>query len=134
MSHDMEQILAESYCPRNHRDSDYYRCTQDHFKHLEMVWDDQHGRRFGFWRPLTDRRLLCKLSRCASRVLSLCLKETVAYDDAMAGAAMAVHTFADINGCPSLRCAIESGFPEPDPLDKMLYLHRPLHTRNVLRY
>ena len=36
-----------------------------------------------------------------------------------------LHTFADINSYPSLRCLIESGFPEPDPLVNMLYLHFP---------
>jgi len=29
------------------------------------------------------------------------------------------HTLAKINGCSNLICTIESGLPEPDPLDNM---------------
>ncbi len=42
-----------------------------------------------------DRRLLAKLSRCAWKVLNLYLTQTGAYDDAKAGAAVAVQSFGD---------------------------------------
>ena len=42
-----------------------------------------------------DRRLLAKLSRCAWKVLNLYLTQAVAYDDAKAGAAVAVQSFGD---------------------------------------
>lgn len=42
-----------------------------------------------------DRCLLTKLSRCAWKVLNLYLTQAVAYDDAKAGAAIAVQSFGD---------------------------------------
>ena len=51
MPYGMEQIVSDRYRPRNPRDNNYYRCTQDHFEQLEMVWDDRYERRYGFWRP-----------------------------------------------------------------------------------
>ena len=42
-----------------------------------------------------DRRLLAKLSRCAWKVLNLYLTQAVPYDDAKAGAAIAVQSFGD---------------------------------------
>jgi hypothetical protein len=45
-----------------------------------------------------DRRLLAKLSRCAWKVLSLYLKQTVPYDDAVAGTVIAVQSFGDFLG------------------------------------
>ena len=42
-----------------------------------------------------DRKLLAKLSRCAWKVLSAYLKQSVPFDDAVPGAAIAVHTFGD---------------------------------------
>jgi hypothetical protein len=42
-----------------------------------------------------DRKLLAKLSRCARKVLSAYLKQAVSFDDAVPGAAVAVHTFGD---------------------------------------
>jgi hypothetical protein len=41
-----------------------------------------------------DRSLLTKLSRCAWKVLNLCLTQAVAYDDAKAGAAVACRALA----------------------------------------
>ena len=38
------------YQPRNPKASTYYRCVEDHFEHLETVWDERYQRRFGFWR------------------------------------------------------------------------------------
>ncbi len=40
-----------------------------------------------------DRKLLTKLSRCAWKVLNLYLTQAAAYDDAKAGAAVAVQSF-----------------------------------------
>ena len=42
-----------------------------------------------------DRSLLAKLSRCAWKVLNLYLTQDVAYDDAKAGAAVAVQSFGN---------------------------------------
>ncbi len=42
-----------------------------------------------------DRSLLAKLSRCAWKVLNLYMTQTVAYDDAKAGVAVAVQSFGD---------------------------------------
>ncbi len=42
-----------------------------------------------------DRSLLAKLSRCAWKVLNLYLTQAVPYDDAKAGAAVAVQSFGD---------------------------------------
>jgi hypothetical protein len=44
---------------------------------------------------LFDRKLLARLSRCAWKVLSTYLKQPVAFDDAVPGAAIAVHSFGD---------------------------------------
>ncbi len=44
---------------------------------------------------MMDRKLLAKLSQCAWRVLNLYLMQAVAYDDAKAGAAVAVQSFGD---------------------------------------
>jgi hypothetical protein len=42
-----------------------------------------------------DRKLLAKLSRCAWKALSAYLKQAVPFDNAVPGAAIAVHTFGD---------------------------------------
>jgi hypothetical protein len=42
-----------------------------------------------------DRKLLAKLSRCAWKVLGTYLKQTVPFDDAVPGAAIALHTISD---------------------------------------
>jgi hypothetical protein len=44
---------------------------------------------------MMDRKLLTKLSQCAWKVLNLYLTQAVAYDDAKAGAAVAVQSFGD---------------------------------------
>jgi hypothetical protein len=44
---------------------------------------------------MMDRKLLAKLSQCAWKVLNLYLTQAVAYDDAKAGAAVAVQSFGD---------------------------------------
>jgi hypothetical protein len=166
------------YQPRNPRASGHFRCVQDHFEQLEMLWQDRYASRYGFWRPyvidviyrylecgdlhfgfarvkcqdcgheyllaysckrrhfcpschqkrviefgewlcnqvlksvahrqwvftipkrlriyfMFNRKLLAKLSRCAWKVLSAYLKQAVPFDDAMPGAAIAVHRFGD---------------------------------------
>ena len=45
--------------------------------------------------PVVQYKLLAKLSRCAWKVLSAYLKQSVYFDDAVPGAAIAVHTFGD---------------------------------------
>jgi hypothetical protein len=47
---------------------------------------------------LFDQKLLTKLSRCAWKVLSRYLKQAVPYDDAVAGAVIAVQSFGDFFG------------------------------------
>jgi hypothetical protein len=43
------------YRPRNPQASGYFRCVQDHFEPLEMLWHDRYAPRYGFWRPcVTD--------------------------------------------------------------------------------
>jgi len=42
-----------------------------------------------------DRKLLTKLNRCAWKVLNLYLTQALPYDDAKAGAAIAVQCFGD---------------------------------------
>jgi hypothetical protein len=43
------------YQPRNPKASGYYRCVQDHFEQLEMLWQDRYAPRYGFWRAyVTD--------------------------------------------------------------------------------
>ena len=166
------------YRPRNPQTSAYFRCVQDHFEQLQMLWNDRYASRCGFWRPyvtdviyrylecgdlhfgfarvrcqdcgheyllaysckrrhfcpschqrrvvefgewlctqvlesvphrqwvfsipkrlriyfLFNRKLLAKLSRCAWKVLSAYLKQAVPFDDAVPGAAIAVHTFGE---------------------------------------
>jgi hypothetical protein len=75
-----------------------------------------------------DRKLLAKLSRCAWKVLGTYLKQAVSFDDAVPGAAIAVHTFGDFQQFnPHLHliatdgCFSGSGTfaksPEPDAKD-----------------
>ena len=45
-----------------------------------------------------DRKLLTKLSRCAWKVLSRYLKQTVAFEDAVPNAVIAVPSFGDFLG------------------------------------
>ncbi len=33
---------------------DYFRCTQDLFEELKMVWEDRYQRHCGFWHPYED--------------------------------------------------------------------------------
>ena len=47
---------------------------------------------------MLDRKLLTKLSRCAWKVLSRYLKQTVAFEDAVPGAVIAVQSFGDFLG------------------------------------
>ncbi len=45
------QNITDVYKPRNPQASDYFKCTQDLFEELEMVWEDRYERQCGFWRP-----------------------------------------------------------------------------------
>jgi hypothetical protein len=47
---------------------------------------------------MMDRRLLPKLSQCAWKVLSRYLKQTVAFEDAVPGAVIAVQSLGDFLG------------------------------------
>jgi len=75
-----------------------------------------------------DRKLLTKLSRCAWKVLNLYLTQAVPYDDAKAGAAVAVQSFGDFqNFHPHLHVLATDGCfygegsfrvnPTPNPKD-----------------
>jgi len=75
-----------------------------------------------------DRSLLAKLSRCAWKVLNLYLTQAVAYDDAKAGAVVAVQSFGDFqNFHPHLHVLATDGCfygegsfrvnPAPNPKD-----------------
>ncbi len=48
---EMLQNITDVYKPRNPQASDYFKCTQDIFEELEMVWGDRYERQCGFWRP-----------------------------------------------------------------------------------
>jgi ribosomal protein S27E len=58
-----QQYGVGIYRPRNPQASGYFRCVQDHFEQLEMLWQDRYAPRYGFWRPyVTDviyRYLAC---------------------------------------------------------------------------
>ena len=63
---------------------------------------------------MMDRRLLSKLSQCAWKVLSRYLKQTVPYEDAVAGAVIAVQSFGDFLGFNSHLHVICTDPPEAD--------------------
>ncbi len=77
---------------------------------------------------MMDRKLLAKLSQCAWKVLNLYLTQAVAYDDAKAGAVVAVQSFGDFQNFNSHLhviatdgCFYEKGsfktYPTPNPKD-----------------
>ena len=41
---------AGIYQPRNPQAGGYFRCVQDHFEQLQMLWQDRYEPRYGFWR------------------------------------------------------------------------------------
>ena len=61
-----------------------------------------------------DRKLLTKLSRCAWKVLNLYLTQAIPYDDAKAGAAVAVQSFGDFQNFNSHLHVICTDPPEAD--------------------
>jgi hypothetical protein len=67
-------------------------CTQvlKHVPYRQWVFSLPKRLRIYF---LFNRKLLAKLSRCAWKVLSVYLKQSVPFDDAVPGAAIAVHTY-----------------------------------------
>lgn len=42
---------TQLYKPRNPQSSDYFKCTQDLFEEIEMVWEARYERQCGFWWP-----------------------------------------------------------------------------------
>ena len=89
-------VDLDVYQPRNPKASAYYRCVEEHFEQLETVWDEryQSRKRLRIY-FMMDRKLLAKLSQCAWKALNLYLTQAVPYDDAKAGAVVAVESFGD---------------------------------------
>ena len=98
-----EYLLAYSckrrhFCPSCHQkrvvEFGEWLCTEvlKLVPHRQWVFSIPKRLRIYF---LFDRKLLAKLSRCAWKVLSAYLKQSVPFDDAAPGAAIAVHTFGD---------------------------------------
>jgi len=78
-----------------------------HVPHRQWVFSIPKRLRIYF---LFDRKLLTKLSRCAWKVLNLYLTQAIAYDDAKAGAAIAVQSFGDFqNFNPHLHVIVTDG-------------------------
>jgi len=78
-----------------------------HVPHRQWVFSIPKRLRIYF---LFDRKLLTKLSRCAWKVLNLYLTQAVPYDDAKAGAAIAVQSFGDFqNFNPHLHALATDG-------------------------
>ncbi len=62
-----------------------------------------------------DRKLLAKLSKCGWNVIRAFLKSAAAYDDAAAGASIAVQTYGDfLNFNPHLHAIVSDGCFHPD--------------------
>jgi len=98
-----EYLLAYSckrrhFCPSCHQkrvvEFGQWLCTQvlKQVPHRQWVFSIPKRVRIYF---LFNRKLLAKLSRCACKVLSAYLKQSVPFDEAIPGAAIAVHTFGD---------------------------------------
>ena len=61
------------YRPRNPQQSGYFCRVQDHFEQLEMLWQDRHASRYGFWRPyVTD--VIYRYLECGEWLCSQVLK------------------------------------------------------------
>jgi ribosomal protein S27E len=98
-----EYLLAYSckrrhFCPSCHQkrvvEFGEWLCTEvlKYVPHRQWVFSIPKRLRIYF---MFDRSLLTKLSRCAWKVLNLCLTQAVPYDDAKAGTAVAVQSFGD---------------------------------------
>jgi ribosomal protein S27E len=98
-----EYLLAYSckrrhFCPSCHQkrvvEFGEWLCTQvlKLVPHRQWVFSIPKRLRIYF---LFNRNLLAKLSQCAWKVLSAYLKQLAPFDDAVPGAAIAVHTFGD---------------------------------------
>ncbi len=98
-----EYLLAFSckrrhFCPSCHQkrvvEFGEWLCTEvlKYVPHRQWVFSIPKRLRIYF---MFDRSLLAKLSRCAWKVLNLYLTQAVPYDDAKAGAAVAVQSFGD---------------------------------------
>ncbi len=88
-------------------------CTEvlKHVPHRQWVFSIPKRLRIYF---MFDRKLLTKLSRCAWKVLSRYLKQTVAFEGAVAGAVIAVQSFGDFLGFNSHLHVIGTDPPEAD--------------------
>jgi len=86
------------FCPSCHQkrvvEFGEWLCTEvlKYVPHRQWVFSIPKRLRIYF---MFDRKLLTKLSRCAWKVLNLYLTQAVPYDDAKAGAAVAVQSFGD---------------------------------------
>ena len=40
------------YRPRNPKQTDYYKCVENHFEQIQGVWDERYAPLYGFWRPI----------------------------------------------------------------------------------
>jgi len=86
------------FCPSCHQkrvvEFGEWLCTEvlKYVPHRQWVFSIPKRLRIYF---MFDRGLLTKLSRCAWKVLNLYLTQAVPYDDAKAGAAVAVQSFGD---------------------------------------
>ncbi len=98
-----EYLLAYSckrrhFCPSCHQkrvvEFGEWLCTEvlKYVPHRQWVFSIPKRLRIYF---MFDRKLLTKLSRCAWKVLNLYLTQAIPYDDAKAGAAVAVQSFGD---------------------------------------
>jgi hypothetical protein len=96
------------------------------FLKTAMQDSQQHSTGHNYF--MFDRSLLAKLSRCTWKVLNLYLTQAVPYDDAKAGAAVAVQSFGDFqNFHPHAHVLVTDGCfygegafrvnPAPNPKD-----------------
>jgi hypothetical protein len=89
------------FCPSCHQkrvvEFGEWLCTEvlKYVPHRQWVFSIPKRLRIYF---MFDRKLLTKLSRCAWKVLSRYLKQTVAFEDAVPGAVIAVQSFGDFLG------------------------------------
>jgi hypothetical protein len=83
---------------------------------------------------LVDQKWLAKSSRCAWKVLSAYLRQSAAFDDAVPGAAIAVHAFGDFlqfnPTCTSSPPAV--AFMDGQP--KVIYKSKDGRTSNTLNW
>jgi hypothetical protein len=82
-----------------------------------------------------DRKLLSKLSRCAWRVLSVYLRQSVADDSAAPGAAIAVQTFGEFqNFNPHLHAIASDGCFSDNGIFQVAPGPKPRDLEGLFRY